>query len=94
MKFISEIDAVKLVNRIKRISIQILEEYNDLFNDNFEGNKIKLGQVTIISSKKLRNKIAGFITNIKKDEQEEKAASEEETSDEILVEEKTEENQD
>jgi len=52
------------LNRIKRISNQILDEYESSFTADFEHNKETLGKVTIIKSKQLRNEIAGYITNM------------------------------
>lgn len=52
------------MNRIKRISNQILDEYESSFTVDFEHNKEALGKVTIIKSKQLRNEIAGYITNM------------------------------
>jgi len=51
------------LNRIKRISNQILEEHGSSFNADFAHNKEALGKVAIIQSKQLRNEVAGYITN-------------------------------
>ncbi|MCP8312839.1 MAG: 30S ribosomal protein S17e [archaeon] len=57
------------MDRVKRISMQILDKYRDLLTDDFDKNKAILSQVATIRSKQLRNKIAGYITDfIKKSE--------------------------
>jgi small subunit ribosomal protein S17e len=50
---------------IKRTARALLKEEN-LFSDTFEANKPYLG--TKMPSKSLRNKIAGYITRIKRNE--------------------------
>ncbi|MCP8304014.1 MAG: 30S ribosomal protein S17e [archaeon] len=70
------------MNRIKRISIQVLEKYGDLFTDDFDKNKAVLGQVSTVRSKHLRNKIAGYITSLKRKEEEGEAVPEEASEDE------------
>lgn len=49
---------------IKRTSRQLIENSDDSFSKTFEGNKKTLG--SILPSKKVRNKIAGYIARIKK----------------------------
>jgi small subunit ribosomal protein S17e len=49
---------------IKRTSRQLIENSNQTFNKTFEENKKVLGN--ILPSKKMRNKIAGYITRINK----------------------------
>lgn len=57
------------MDRIKRISMQILDKYGNLFTSDFEKNKALLNQVAVIKSKQLRNEIAGCITDfVKKSE--------------------------
>ena len=48
---------------IKRTSKQLIENSNESFGKTFEENKKTLG--TILPSKKMRNKIAGYIARIK-----------------------------
>ncbi len=50
------------MNRIKRISMQLLGKYGDMFSTDFDKNKEVLNTVAIIRSKGLRNEIAGYIT--------------------------------
>lgn len=51
------------MNRIKRISMQLLERYGELFSTDFDKNKEVLGTVAVFRSKGLRNEVAGHITN-------------------------------
>ncbi len=50
------------MDRIRRISQTLLQRYPDRFTTDFEKNKEVLSELTIISSKTLRNHIAGYIT--------------------------------
>ena len=52
------------MNRIKRLSTEILNEYKDKFGTDFSTNKQSLNEVSIIRSKGLKNEIAGYITKI------------------------------
>jgi len=52
------------VDRIKRLSTEILNEHQDKFGTDFSNNKQLLNEVSIIRSKRLKNKIAGYITKI------------------------------
>lgn len=69
------------MNRIKRISMQLIEKHTDLFSDDYEKNKEALHKVAIIRSKQLRNEVVGYITAFIKSqinsEEEEKATAEE-----------------
>jgi small subunit ribosomal protein S17e len=61
------------VDRIKRLSFEVLDEHKSKFGEDFAENKIALNQVSIIRSKGLKNKVAGYITRfIKKQIREEK----------------------
>jgi small subunit ribosomal protein S17e len=51
------------MDRVKRLSIQLLENYPDRFSTNFEENKKTILSLAIIRSKILRNKMAGYITS-------------------------------
>ena len=52
------------MDRIKRLSTEILNEYQDKFGTDFSSNKQVLNEVSIIRSKGLKNKIAGYVTKI------------------------------
>lgn len=84
------------VDRIKRLSYEVLDKHKSKFNESFTDNKKSLDQVTIIRSKGLKNEIAGYITKFIKNEKREEemklsqaAASreEEETAVEEIIEE-------
>jgi len=57
------------VDRIKRLSYEVLDKHKSKFNDNFADNKKQLESITIIRSKGLKNEIAGYITKFIKKEQ-------------------------
>ena len=61
------------MDRIKRISFEVLKDNKSKFGEDFLENKKALNQVSIIRSKGLKNKVAGYITRfIKKQFREEK----------------------
>jgi small subunit ribosomal protein S17e len=61
------------VDRIKRLSFEVLNDHKSKFGQDYVENKKTLNQVSIIRSKGLKNKIAGYITRfIKKQIREEK----------------------
>jgi len=49
---------------IKKFSRTIIEKYPDKFSQDFENNKKLLEEVADIQSKKLKNKIAGYVTTL------------------------------
>ena len=51
------------MDRVKRISSEILEKYQEKFGTNFDDNKKAMSSISIVRSKILRNKIAGYITS-------------------------------
>ena len=52
------------MDRIKRLSTEILSQYKDSFGVDFTENKKRLNEITIVRSKSLKNEIAGYITKI------------------------------
>ena len=61
------------MDRIKRLSFEVLADHKSKFGEDFVENKKALNQVSIIRSKGLKNKVAGYITRfIKKQIREEK----------------------
>ena len=61
------------MDRIKRLSYQVLDNHKSKFGEDFADNKKVLDQVSIVRSKGLKNEIAGYITNyIKKEIREQK----------------------
>jgi small subunit ribosomal protein S17e len=76
------------VDRIKRLSFEVLDEHKSKFGEDFAENKLALNQVSIIRSKGLKNKVAGYITRfIKKQIREEKFKQDRSVSDSVAVEE-------
>lgn len=49
---------------VKRISIELLDRYEKSFTNEFEQNKQFLKEIGLEVSKKLRNRIAGYITRL------------------------------
>jgi len=49
---------------VKRIAEELVELYPDKFNADFENNKKLVESFTTVSSTKLRNRIAGYITSL------------------------------
>ena len=50
---------------IKNIAIILLEKYPEQFKPkDFESNKKKVAELTNVNSKKLRNRIAGYVTRL------------------------------
>jgi len=49
---------------VKRISKQLVERYPGKFTKDFENNKKLVEELTIINSKKLRNRVAGYTTHL------------------------------
>jgi len=48
---------------IKRIGDELIEKHKDKFTTDFETNKKIVQEVALISTKRLRNRIAGYITH-------------------------------
>lgn len=47
---------------IKRVSIELINKYPQAFSKDFEANKEMVSTLTDVSSVKMRNRIAGYIT--------------------------------
>ncbi|MBI3638840.1 MAG: hypothetical protein HY223_00810 [Thaumarchaeota archaeon] len=74
------------MNRIKRISTEVLAIYREKFGTDFAQNKKVLDQIAIVRSKGLKNEIAGYITTYIKreiEEQNEKEAQRIETTESV-----------
>ena len=61
---------------IKRISRELLKRFPDRFTGDFESDKQMVNELVITPSKRLRNRIAGYITRLKMVEAERLAATE------------------
>jgi small subunit ribosomal protein S17e len=46
---------------LKRVAKKLMKEYKEEFGTDFEENKKKVGLLTDVESKSMRNKIAGYI---------------------------------
>ena len=63
------------MNRIKRISTELLQKYPDSFGLEFDANKKSLNDLAVVRSKVLRNELAGYITaHLRKQAAREKAS--------------------
>lgn len=49
---------------VKRTARRLLESYPELFTEDFEHNKRVVANLVDVESKKLRNKIAGYVTRL------------------------------
>jgi small subunit ribosomal protein S17e len=47
---------------IKTMGTELLNKQRDYFSNNFDENKQQLGSSAVIGSKRVRNRIAGYIT--------------------------------
>jgi small subunit ribosomal protein S17e len=63
------------MNRIKRISTELLQNHPEKFGLEFDANKKALNDLAIVRSKVLRNELAGYITShLRKQAAQEKAS--------------------
>lgn len=60
----------------KRIARELVERFPDKFTTDFETNKKLVESLTNISSKKLRNRIAGYITQLQNQKKQKKLTAE------------------
>jgi small subunit ribosomal protein S17e len=60
---------------VKRISRELLKRFPDRFTGDFESDKQNVNDLVITPSKRLRNRIAGYITRLKMVEAERAAAT-------------------
>lgn len=51
------------MNRVKKLSTELLNRYPDKFNVDFQQNKKKIDEIAKVRSKGLRNQIAGYIAS-------------------------------
>jgi small subunit ribosomal protein S17e len=47
---------------IKAIGIELLSSYGKRFTNDFDENKLIVAEVTTIDSKRVRNRVAGYVT--------------------------------
>ena len=60
---------------VKRVSRELLRRYPDHFTGDFESDKKGVNQLVTTDSKRLRNRIAGYVTRLKVVEAERAAAT-------------------
>lgn len=60
------------MDRIRRISTDLVERYPDAFSADFDKNKETLSKLTVVQSKMVRNQVAGYISKMLKANSEEK----------------------
>ncbi len=53
-------------NYIKRVALELARLFPDQFNDDFEHNKKLVAELTDVSSTTMRNRIAGYVTRLRK----------------------------
>lgn len=51
------------MNRVKKLSTELLNRYPDKFNVDFQQNKKTIDEIAKVRSKELRNQIAGYIAS-------------------------------
>jgi len=51
---------------IKRVAIELVKKYPELFTDDYQHNKATVEKITDIQNSKLRNRIAGYVTCFRK----------------------------
>lgn len=51
---------------IKRVGEELLERFPDQFGTSFDENKKKVSELTDLTSKSMRNRIAGYVTRLVK----------------------------
>ncbi|MFP4117745.1 MAG: 30S ribosomal protein S17e [Candidatus Woesearchaeota archaeon] len=54
--------------KIKRVSKELMAKYKDELTESYEDNKAFISDKVQVSSKKLRNIIAGYLARLKKGE--------------------------
>lgn len=51
---------------IKRVAYELLRNHPHRFNEDFEHNKQRVEELTDVTSSTMRNRIAGYVTRLKK----------------------------
>jgi len=55
-------------SRVKGVARMLLLKYGNLFSDDYYANKQVLRKIAVFQSKKLLNRVAGYITSVKSSE--------------------------
>ncbi|HEY7110266.1 MAG TPA: 30S ribosomal protein S17e [Nitrososphaeraceae archaeon] len=66
------------MDRVRKISEELLNRYRDRFGTDIEQNKKVVTELAKVTSKQLRNRVAGFITSSLRKEAKAKESSERE----------------
>jgi small subunit ribosomal protein S17e len=61
---------------VKRIALELMERFPEKLTTDFENNKKLVGSLTNISSKKLRNEVGGYITQLQNQKKQNKLTTE------------------
>ncbi len=56
-------------SKIKRVSKEIMKQYGDELTDNYEENKAFISDKIVVSSKKLKNIISGYLARLVKSQE-------------------------
>jgi len=51
---------------IKRVAIDLVKRYNDLFTEDFAHNKTVVDELTDVKTSVFRNRVAGYVTTYRK----------------------------
>ena len=51
-------------DKIKRTSKELVAKYHQQFSTDFDHNKVLVSRLTNVQSKRMRNRIAGYVTRI------------------------------
>ncbi|UCG45955.1 MAG: 30S ribosomal protein S17e [Candidatus Bathyarchaeota archaeon] len=69
--------------KVKKVARELVSQYPDKFNTEFRNNQELVKSLAIISSTRLRNKIAGYITRLLASEESGEALETEEGEDSV-----------
>ena len=50
---------------VKKVARELIEQYPDRFSTNYESNKVAMANVVDAKTKRLRNRIVGYVTRLK-----------------------------
>jgi small subunit ribosomal protein S17e len=60
---------------VKKAAMELLKRYPDKFAADYEANKSVVAQLVSVHSKRIRNRIAGYVTALKKIEERKEAVA-------------------
>ena len=53
-------------NHVKKLAWKLLERFPSRFNSDFENNKMMVDKFTDVTSTRIRNRVAGYVTHLVK----------------------------